>query len=483
MQYKCYRQFWKRKGWLVFKIIKKELSLFLIFALIVGIGVGTLRADAKTDTSSAGMSLVNITFDANGGIGGTNAELVCGTLLEPPTVTRRGYTFTGWLPLVPQLVPDENTVYLAQWVCDELSVGIELKLGWQDSDTGPFIPLGSGEELHTGDVVTVRIASENDFLIGISRYVVMFSKEYFSVVGSGSNAFAPNLNNSFYAQVASGYSGATTIPEANWPSTLGAFENYNFYSAIAVGNNANSNSPNGGYPGYLAGDWLFCFNLLVTQDIAAGSNAKIWMDNRWVKSPDYPQGASYFVKCQPGQYAAMGSSSYRFDVDITGAVLTLPLKDTDNISLVAAAGSTTIFDQADTLIYGLETGLSIEDFESSFIKLTGNGRLEYTPETGFGTGSKVRLVDNFSLATIITYTIIIFGDLNGDGNIDTIDAGILVDFENHRINWGPPSDAIYSKAGDLNSDGNLDSIDAGIAVDLENHFLSIDQCTGKPGSK
>lgn len=358
------------------KIIKKELSLFLIFALIVGVGVGTIRADAKTDTSSAGMSLVNITFDANGGIGGTNAELVCGTLLEPPTVTRRGYTFTGWLPQAPQLVPCEDTIYSAGWDCDELSIDINLELGWQDNDTGIFTPLSPGEELQDGDVITVRIAPKNDFLIGISRYVVMFSNAYFSVVGSGSNAFTPNLNNSFYAQVASGYSGTTVIPESNWPSTMEGFENYNLYSAVAMNNSANTNSANGGYPGYLPGDWLFSFNLLVTQDIVAGSNAKIWMDNRWVKSPDYLEGASYFVKCQPGQYAAQGSAVlYFFDVDMTNAVITLPIES--SITIDAAVGSTTIIDYTDNLIYGLKPSLSVEDFESNFIQLAGNGRLEY----------------------------------------------------------------------------------------------------------
>lgn len=196
----------------------------------------------------------------------------------------------------------------------------------------------------------------------------------------------------------------------------------------------------------------------------------------------YIEGASYFVKCQPGQYAAMGSSiAYYYDVDMTGAVLTLPLKDNDFISLGAATGSTTIFDPADNLIFGLEEGLTVKNFEHSFIRLTGNGRLEYLPETGFGTGSKVKLVDKFSNATIITYTIIIFGDLNGDGNIDATDAALLVDYENHIVNRDPLLDVAFFRAGDLNGDGNLDSVDAGIVIDAENYSLGIDQCTGHIG--
>ena len=40
------------------------------------------------------------------------------------------------------------------------------------------------------------------------------------------------------------------------------------------------------------------------------------------------------------------------------------------------------------------------------------------------------------------------------------------------------SDAAYLQAGDLNGDGNIDSGDAGITVDSENFFISIDQITG-----
>ena len=56
-----------------------------------------------------------IRFDANGGTGGTNASMIYGTTLTAPSVSRLGYSFDGWQPAVPSKVPSKNTVYTAQW--------------------------------------------------------------------------------------------------------------------------------------------------------------------------------------------------------------------------------------------------------------------------------------------------------------------------------------------------------------------------------
>ena len=57
----------------------------------------------------------NITFDANGGTGGTSDSYVVGMSLQAPTVSREGYTFKGWSPSVPSVVPETTTTYTAQW--------------------------------------------------------------------------------------------------------------------------------------------------------------------------------------------------------------------------------------------------------------------------------------------------------------------------------------------------------------------------------
>jgi uncharacterized repeat protein (TIGR02543 family) len=150
-----------------------------------------------------------------------------------------------------------------------------------------------------------------------------------------------------------------------------------------------------------------------------------------------------------------------------------------NVNLIADSGSTTVINTGDNFIYGLKPGLTKADFESNFISINGNGRLAYTPDNGvLGTGTKVELIDNSTGAVLQTYTIVIFGDVNGDGNIDSIDAGVMVDVQNYSTTWDPVANAYYYKAGDLNGDGNIDSIDAGLTVDFQNYMVNINQATG-----
>lgn len=147
--------------------------------------------------------------------------------------------------------------------------------------------------------------------------------------------------------------------------------------------------------------------------------------------------------------------------------------------LIIPEGSSAIINQDNNLLYGLAANLTKADFESNFIVVSGNGRLEYSPANGnLGTGKQVKLIDSGTNNVLGLYTIIIFGDLNGDSNIDSTDAGIITDHENYILNWDSTADASLYKAGDLNGDGNIDSIDAGILVDAENYLLDINQSTG-----
>lgn len=147
--------------------------------------------------------------------------------------------------------------------------------------------------------------------------------------------------------------------------------------------------------------------------------------------------------------------------------------------LVVREGSTTIINSQTNFVYGLKNNLTKADFENGFVRISGDVKLEYELVAGaFGTGTKVKLVYNTTRSVLVTYTIVIFGDVNGDGNIDAIDAGVLVDYENATNSWDALADAARYKATDVNGDGNIDSIDAGILVDIENNLRTINQATG-----
>ena len=57
-----------------------------------------------------------IHFDGNGGTPAmTDITLAVGSAVTPPTVTRSGYTFAGWLPVAPATMPEGEMTCVAQW--------------------------------------------------------------------------------------------------------------------------------------------------------------------------------------------------------------------------------------------------------------------------------------------------------------------------------------------------------------------------------
>ncbi len=141
--------------------------------------------------------------------------------------------------------------------------------------------------------------------------------------------------------------------------------------------------------------------------------------------------------------------------------------------------STTVINRKANLIYGLAPGLTVEEFELYYIETVGEVKVVYSPETQtIGTGTRVDIYNGFE-ELIASYYIIIFGDINGDGSRDSLDAGTAVDYENYMLAWDPPFDEIMPFAGDINGDGSIDSLDAGIMVDAENYMLNISQVTGR----
>ncbi len=98
---------------------------------------------------------------------------------------------------------------------------------------------------------------------------------------------------------------------------------------------------------------------------------------------------------------------------------------------------------------------------------------------GVGTGATVDLYTN-SGTLAATYTAIIFGDVNGDGIINTNDADTIIDIGNYALpQWDPVTGTPYFMAGDLFRDGVVDENDYDIIIDVQNNVLQINQSTGE----
>lgn len=169
--------------------------------------------------------------------------------------------------------------------------------------------------------------------------------------------------------------------------------------------------------------------------------------------------------------------------DAAGNVSAVAQLNVDNIitvteGIIEKSGKSTVIDRKANFIYGLTPGIAVHEFESDWVETVGHVTLAYDPEVKtLGTGTRVDVLDDFGVV-LESYYIVIFGDVNGDSNIDTGDAGLIVDYENFLIPWDPIVDAAVFEAADVNGDGNIDTGDAGIIVDVENFLLTIDQTTG-----
>ena len=63
-----------------------------------------------------------VTFDANGGTGGTSQKMAYSATITPPSVTRTGFTFAGWSSAVAATVPANDVIYTAQWTVNEYTI-------------------------------------------------------------------------------------------------------------------------------------------------------------------------------------------------------------------------------------------------------------------------------------------------------------------------------------------------------------------------
>ncbi|MBR4604505.1 MAG: leucine-rich repeat protein, partial [Kiritimatiellae bacterium] len=89
----------------------------------------TVPLNGATYTAQWTANKYTVTFDANGGTGGWTKSLDYGTAIVAPAVTRPGYTFKGWTPAVAATVPTEDVTYVAQWSANAFTITFDANGG------------------------------------------------------------------------------------------------------------------------------------------------------------------------------------------------------------------------------------------------------------------------------------------------------------------------------------------------------------------
>ena len=124
----------------------------------------------------------------------------------------------------------------------------------------------------------------------------------------------------------------------------------------------------------------------------------------------------------------------------------------------------------DDIISGIGPGTTASEFKSNISFADGvewilaeAGGEEKTDEARMKTGDMIRVLGSNG-SILCTYTVLIYGDVNGDGIIDIFD---FVGIRNHIIQMTELTDITFS-AGDVNKDGTVDIFDL---VGVRNHII------------
>ncbi|HZK39533.1 MAG TPA: dockerin type I domain-containing protein [Clostridia bacterium] len=309
---------------------------------------------------------------------------------------------------------------------------------------------------YPGDYITVTLNVTNNYNATAMRFPVLFPADILEIDES-------NLNIQKLGQLTTVTGNLNANTGAN-PAFYPAGYSADDYGVVLVQWTGTANAGLFGCYNRPVGEDCISFQLKIKDNVDATGPILI-----------PPESALFYYQAMNDP--ADGTTIYAMSaatcpLTFTSAQITAQYQAPD---IMPFGGSDTVIDKSENLIYGLSTGLDSLD---NHIVPVGGATLDVikSSETICGTGTLVHVMINDSVYR--TYTVVIFGDMNGDGNIDGIDAGSLVDYENHLISWSTPSEACYLKAGDVNGDGGIDSVDAGILIDAESLLRNINQVTG-----
>ena len=146
-----------------------------------------------------------------------------------------------------------------------------------------------------------------------------------------------------------------------------------------------------------------------------------------------------------------------------------------SIKLIPHEDSTTVIDADRRYIYGLKGDITKDELENEYLAIQGNGRLVIRGDGAVGTGTIVDLISNHTNEVLETYEIVIFGDVNGDGMINSSDVTKIrmmnAELETTSFN------SVYGFAADIYADGDINTTDVTTLRMVASNLRTYDQAT------
>ncbi len=182
---------------------------------------------------------------------------------------------------------------------------------------------------------------------------------------------------------------------------------------------------------------ILTFTITAKADVSGEELIKCVTES--AKTDDNVAGMLYFGTTTSGTTITSIPENVE-NIDVTNASTSVIIT-TGGVDLVAKADMPTVIDATNKYIYGITAGDSVEDYIT-----VNNGSFELVANsTGRtnGTGATVK-VKNASGTVVDTYTVIVFGDVNGDGEISASDYSAII-----GVTQGTAMDGVYMIAADV----------------------------------
>ncbi len=478
-------------------------------------------------------AISTITFDSVGGtevapITGKIGDPV----VAPADPIKFGYTFAGWNPALPVSFPISGFEVTAQWSANHYSTGDIIEYGSYPqsrvTDSGLLTVLNSLTPDIDNIVTCVGVKYKKVFFTQYTAYYggnttepgltyqdnngyyintvywFKFEPVQWRVLSNANDELFVMadkiLDSKAYNQV---YSGVTweTCTIRSWlnndfyNSTFNSTELLRIKTSAIVnednswlgtdgGNNtcdklfllSYSEAMNTIY-GFSSSDSTDAARLANSTDFSKSNGLYITDENYytgkslwWLRSPGlndqehYAYGAG-FVDYDGHINHTLGRGSYGVLSTEIGIRPVFEMKLPSEI-ITPKTSSSCVVDNLYGYIYGLPAGITSLD---SYVDVAAGYELSYEPDTGIlRTGTVVNVKKDG--VVVESYKIVIFGDVNGDGVIDTTDADTIINIGNYVLpQWDPVIDAVYIKAGDVFRDGIIDENDYGVILDIQNY--------------
>jgi hypothetical protein len=308
-----------------------------------------------------------------------------------------------------------------------------------------------------GDAVVVNVYVSSDYNATCMRIPVLYSADVFEVPANGNirlTAYGDCQTNKGSLEANTSNDGSYT-PDAYSPDD---------YSAVLLQWTASVNQTRIG--AFQSDSSVKCFSFqLNVKSTAGGQTGSIFIPSADETDLFYDQAVVDVTDA---------TTICRVNANITTDSLDIEIEQGEADGITTYDGSDVIIDSNSKVLKNWTQGMTREIIMSN-VRPTGKATLlpkaSDAAAAGWGTGAKVTVVVNGS--AIDAYYVLLYGDLDGDGNVNATDAAIAsqVGAGYQDLDGGD----LFLSAGDIDLSGDVTSSDAAAIAQAAAGVVDIDQ--------